>query len=125
MTSPALSHGMTTGAIRGVPDAVRAAEYHFCMRSVPSTIGIASAATKYPVVFGGACPSSRAKNGMYRNAASMAASHATAVTRYRFDSQPSCHGANLELRHANAFAICPATTAVKAAPEAMSNGGPA
>src|ERR1019366_6746842 len=75
-------------------------------------------------MFGGACPNSFASGEKYRKPASIAPSQSTARTRYRFESQPSFPGQRLALRQAKAFAICPATTAVKAAPDASNKGVP-
>src|ERR1035437_5307400 len=75
-------------------------------------------------MFGGACHNNFASGEKYRKPTSIAASHSTARTRKRFENQPSFPGQRLALRQAKAFAIRPATTAVKDAPDAAKNEAP-
>lgn len=62
--------------------------------------------------------------GTSRNPASSASSTATAPTRRRLLVHPSAPGQRVALRHANALAACPITTAANAAPDAASSAWP-
>ena len=88
------------------------------------TAGMAAMATANPAADGGRWPSRRASGPMYRNPASAPISVATATTSMRFRNHPSCPGRSTVERHANAFAACPRTTAVNAAPEAVVSAAP-
>src|SRR5207342_113764 len=69
-------------------------------------------------------PRAAATGGRYRKTASIAASQSTAITTNGLDNQPSCPGRRVALRHAKALAICPATTAANAAPDAGRSAAP-
>lgn len=92
--------------------------------SAARTAGAASAATAHPHRGGGACPRSDARGRMNRNPASARSSVTTAPRRSRLVVQPKEPGQRLVERQANTFAICPSTTAAKAAPDAASSAGP-
>ena len=59
-----------------------------------------------------------------RKPARRTTSTATATRSNRFVRQPSRRGMNVLDRHANAFAICPTTTAANAAPDAAASSVP-
>ena len=82
---------------------------------------MASVATAQPHNGGGACPSREAMGGMNRKPPSASNSAATAPRSSRLVVQPKAPGQRVVLRQANALAIWPRTTALKAAPEAASS----
>ena len=79
---------------------------------------MASVATAQPHNGGGACPSSEATGGTNRKTPSASNSAATAPRSSRLVIHPREPGHRVVLRQANALAIWPRTTALKAAPEA-------
>ncbi len=86
---------------------------------------MASNAATAPARLGAVRPNIEASGPDKQEAMSKRNSTTTAPNKNRFVPQPKAPGHLVALRHANALAIWPKPTALKAAPDAASSAGPA